>query len=466
MNSSDFSVRPNNNQQIPTDPPITSYKHSSLYKLFIAVIVIALITIISFIYFWMTKKQNTKTILNEPNPKIKILATLPPEDPHILYNIILDPYDNTLAYSINKNQDTASSSSTIEINGKIGKTYDQIDNLLVSPDGKRVAFVATKNKKVFVVVDGVEGKEYEFIKNLKFSPDSRHIAYCVGEGIYFYRDSQYSGADKAKTMFIVTDNIEGKKYEGTYAGANTTESYNPSFSRDGKEITYTAIKNGNNIIVVNNKEFSEFTDQNYSQFIDNSYNVVYFAQDNNKDFLVVAGEKKQPYDYISSILGGAIYLGKDASQIAYEATDNKISSVVVNGVSYPITTGVLQDFAFSGSGKYFAYYVGTWMRKDLYINGNLYGNVQPDATTLISSPLFSPNEKLLIYTETHQKEQNATIHIFSTDSFKKIIDFPLPGYKTIGLVKFSDDSKYIYFKAWHNRNIEFVTLNIEKLIKK
>ena len=72
-------------------------------------------------------------------------------------------------------------------------------------------------------------------------------------------------------MFIVLDNVAKMKYEGTYTDTNSEQSYNPVFSRDGEKITYTAIKNGKNIIVVNDEEYAEFIDQNYPQFICYTY---------------------------------------------------------------------------------------------------------------------------------------------------------------------------------------------------
>mgnify|MGYP001585056327 CR=1 FL=1 len=405
---------------------------------------------------------------NEPNPKVEILATLPPEDPHILYHVLFDPYSHIAAYSIDKDRYTATSSSTIVVNGVSGKTYSESDHLTISPDGKRVAYVATQDDKEFVVVDGVEGKKYDYIKNLKFSPDGQHIAYAAGEGKYF---RQIPGEYLVKTMFIVIDTTEGKKYDGTFVETNVNQTYDPFFSKDGKKVTYTAIRNGNNIIVVDDKEISDYSYQQYPQFIGSSYDLIYLASETNNYFLVVAGQKKTAHEYISDISGSPYYIGKDASQIAYEvtyqATDKHIRKIIVNdSTTYPIFSGVLHNIVFSNSGRYVAYSTGDWISKDLYVNGNLFGNIQSKTSIATSSPLFSPGEHLLVYSEYSQKEQNGTIHILSVDPLQKILDFPLKGFKVIGGMKFSDDGKNIYFKGWQGRKIVFVTLNIEKLVKK
>lgn len=370
-------------------------------------------------------------------------------------------------YSIDKDQYTATSSSTVVVNGVSGKTYSGTDYLTISLDGKRVAYIAKQDDKEFVVVDGVEGKKYDYIKNLKFSPDGKHVAYAAGEGKYFQPDSLFSGSYMVKTMFIVIDEIEGERYDGTYVEANVRQTYDPFFSKDGKKVTYTAIKNGKNIIVVDDKELSDYSHQQYPQFIGNSYDLIYLVPESKNYFLVVSGQKKTAHEYISDINDLPYYIGKDATQIAYQATDKDIRKVIVNdSTSYPISSGVLQDIVFSDSGRYVAYYTGTWISKDLYVNEKLFGNIQPNATITTSRPLFSPGEHLLVYSEYSQKEQNGTIHILSMDPLQKILDFPLSGFKVIGKMKFSDDGKYIYFKGWQERKIVFVTLNIDRLIER
>lgn len=450
----------------------------------VAILIVVFVMLIisgTAIYFFLpksnnpTEKQNSSNRVStndntqnniEPNPKIEILATLPPEDPHILYNVLFDPYSHIAVYSIDKDQYTATSSSTIVVNGVSGKTYSGSDLLTISPDGKRVAYVAEQDDKQFVVVDGVEGKKYDYIKNLKFSPDGQHIVYAAGEGKHIVKDDQFSAHEETTTSFIVVDTTEGKKYDGMYVEINVSQTYDPFFSKDGKKATYTAIKNGKNIIVVDDKELSDYSNQQYPQFIGSSYDLIYLVPEVKNYFLVVAGQKKTVREYISDINDSPYYIGKDATQIAYEATDKDIRNVIVNdSTSYPITSGVLQDIVFSGSGRYVAYYTGTWISKDLYVNGKLFDNIQPNATITTSSPLFSPDEHLLVYSEYRQKEQNGTVHIISVDPLQKILDFPLKGFSVIDGMRFSDDGKHIYFKGWQDRKIVFVTINVDQLIK-
>jgi hypothetical protein len=68
------------------------------------------------------------------------------------------------------------------VNGTEGKQYDGVSGLIFSPDGKRMAYVATLGKKMLAVVDGTEGNQYDGISGLVFSPDGTQVAYVASLG--------------------------------------------------------------------------------------------------------------------------------------------------------------------------------------------------------------------------------------------------------------------------------------------
>ena len=68
----------------------------------------------------------------------------------------------------------------------------------VSPDSKRIAYVAGEGSKWRVVVDGKEEKQYDATgAGPIFSPDNRRVAYAAGVG---------------NKSFVVVDEIEGTPY--------------------------------------------------------------------------------------------------------------------------------------------------------------------------------------------------------------------------------------------------------------
>ena len=70
----------------------------------------------------------------------------------------------------------------IVLDGRDGPKYDTIafGKLRLSADGRRTVYVVKKGKKERIVVDGQEGQEYDDIDEVKLTPDGQRIAYVVG----------------------------------------------------------------------------------------------------------------------------------------------------------------------------------------------------------------------------------------------------------------------------------------------
>jgi hypothetical protein len=71
-----------------------------------------------------------------------------------------------------------------------------LDTVMLSPDGKRLAYVSERQS----VLDGdTEGKQYDGIsESLFFSPDSKRLAYAAWRG---------------EKMLVVVDGVEGQHYD-------------------------------------------------------------------------------------------------------------------------------------------------------------------------------------------------------------------------------------------------------------
>ena len=109
----------------------------------------------------------------------------------------------------------------VVVNGQEGAEYDGIAEHYrsLSPDGKRVAYVALKDAKMLVVVDGQEGPEYDAIDKATpvFSPDGKRVVYR---------------AQKGEKKLVVVDGQEGPEYH--WIG---TLSFSP-----GDVLEYPAVK--------------------------------------------------------------------------------------------------------------------------------------------------------------------------------------------------------------------------------
>lgn len=96
-----------------------------------------------------------------------------------------------------------------------GGLYDAVGQVVLSPDGMRVAYPALRDKEWRMVVDGREGRVYDVLLTPIFSPDGQHVMYQ---------------AKKGNKWFIVVD---GRQNEGTMASYTT-----PEFSSDSTRIAF------------------------------------------------------------------------------------------------------------------------------------------------------------------------------------------------------------------------------------
>jgi len=91
----------------------------------------------------------------------------------------------------------------------IEKKANQPRDIIFSPDSKRVAYIAQKEKWLggsiyWMVVDGAAGKKYDQLGPPVFSPDSKRVAYAT---------ATYLGDKDKWKWFVVVDGVEGKPYD-------------------------------------------------------------------------------------------------------------------------------------------------------------------------------------------------------------------------------------------------------------
>lgn len=116
------------------------------------------------------------------------------------------------------------------VDGQVRLEYPSISEISFSPDGKRMAYIVSKQDKWFVVMNGVEGPEFDGIlqHTARFSPDSKRFVYAGRKG---------------EKVCIVLDSKVGPELEGIYS--NTLQ-----FSPDSKHLVYSAKINGQRTLML------------------------------------------------------------------------------------------------------------------------------------------------------------------------------------------------------------------------
>jgi hypothetical protein len=181
------------------------------------------------------------------------------------------------------------------------------ESFTISPDCRRVAYVAQEGYWFFVFVDGKGGRGYSAIAEgtITFSPDSRQVAYA----------SRLSDKD------VVV--VDGKERDAPGAATGLI------FSPDSKRLAYLAKVENNWLVVIDDKEEGPFNSiRNASRvvFSPDSRHVAYGAQLSNRWFVVRDGKKQEEYDDI-----GEIVFSRDSKHIAYEVQQGDKWFIVFDG---------------------------------------------------------------------------------------------------------------------------------------
>ena len=237
-------------------------------------------------------------------------------------------YYDTLAFS-------ADSKHSIYVAGRDGKLFGVADGqessnqcdickytkcvpVAVDPEKQRVAFLATRGDKSFVIVDGVEGTEYSNISNVRFSGDGKHISYLAsrdrkrifvmdGKESQEYDRIRIFSADPAGNRIaylgnesvVLVDGIEGKAYR-------TIDKADPFFSPNGEHFAYIGSNRSERYLVLNNNEVNtEYKVLSLKSFTfsPDSKHFAYISKGpKGKPTVVVDNARTEEYDWIDDRL--------------------------------------------------------------------------------------------------------------------------------------------------------------------
>jgi hypothetical protein len=112
----------------------------------------------------------------------------------------------------------------------------RMGSLVFSPDARRYAYVAGRNKLAFAVVDGEEHNSHQEVGKILFSPDSQRTAYVIKD-------------EREKRVII--DGEAGVPYEEILGQG-------PIFSFDSRHVAYIGKREHKEIVVLDGNEIGSF----------------------------------------------------------------------------------------------------------------------------------------------------------------------------------------------------------------
>jgi Tol biopolymer transport system component len=226
------------------------------------------------------------------------------------------------------------------VDGKERGEGQQMEQLQISSDGKRVAFVSTTSDGQTVVVDGKAGPAYEKISSLMFSPDGVRVAY-IGE--------------LSTGKFVVVDEQESPPYRSVS---------NFQFASKGNRYGYVGSTEKGAIVVVDGR-----ASKTYRTFLDLaiSSDGARYAYEGDVDLyvaeLVIDGKVARARNLVATLEPDRSATHKKILQFSPDSKRLAMASMVSGGAKYVITvdgiegptSGWCYRFAFSPDGSHFAY---------------------------------------------------------------------------------------------------------------
>jgi hypothetical protein len=304
-------------------------------------------------------------------------------------------------------------------------SYVFTGDIIVSPDGTRVAHAVSKGGWVHVEIAGRDQKvfpEYERVDlaHALFSPDSQRLA--------------YEGMNKGRE-FVVLGGVEGEKYDDVVLE-------HARFSSDGKRFAYLARNGGSSFMVVDGKPDGAFGEvvRPVPVFSKDGKEVAYGVKSGEMEYVILNGKKLKGYDAVSGLVFAA------GNKLVYAARERGKWTVVVGGeeskkfraATDSSGAAIPPDPVVSPDGGSLAYAAGT--DKGSYVVRHLLGKGKIHKGKTYASIgeqlIFGPDGKRLVYRSTSKNGE------FVVDNGKEGA-----AYRSVGLLTLSPDGKQLAFKA-------------------
>lgn len=361
--------------------------------------------------------------------------------------------------------------------GSVDMADRKRESLIVSPDGRHMAYIERVESNQVVVIDGKRSREYPRVTedSLSFSPDSQHHAYGVWDGESkvildgealpsfgeiklapkFSPDSQHLayGVSQKGKCFVVLDGKPGKPFE-------FVNEYSLAFSPDSQHLAYSVVsradyQNSEQCVVLDGVEGPPLRQiRTRPMFSPDSRRIIYVAGGSGNETLVVDGKVGEWYRVIA---GRAI--SPDSQHVAYIAVTKDYKQWVVSdgkpGEAYERIVTVPYFSPDSSHMVYLAMNAGKVFAVLDGVAGKPYDEVwnytlkfSPDGTRL--GYIAKQNGKWVAVFD----GQEGAPHDYGSPTLDPNNDSIINGWKNErerGFLAFSPDSKRVAYLAQYGR---------------
>ena len=289
----------------------------------------------------------------------RVLATLPPgvdvKRNDLPFSLLVSPDARRVAYIARYDEGNLIQEAVV-YNDHRGPPASFILHVVLSSDGSKVAYLASprENVRAAYLIVGDRRDQVQFTEGATdphwvpvFSPDGRKLAYKV----------ETATGKHAIKVADVSDVPGGVHPDTTYTplsaevGPEFTDVDGPQFSPDGSRVTYAAVETGTWYIVVDGRRGPRFADAATPVFSPDGQTVAYRATDDKRKYFAVSGEERGvSFDWV-----GRPSFSPDGRQLAYGALEGKRAWVLVGSDRRP-AKHLAEEVVFSADGSHTAYW--------------------------------------------------------------------------------------------------------------
>ena len=284
-----------------------------------------------------------------------------------------------------------------------------VRDIIFSPDGKRLAYIAMEDEKEFVVVDGQKQEEFDKVSRPVFSPDSKRV-------VYLGSVTQQSGTPAVEAG-------PARPEEAVEAGPRPAESTRPNPEH--------------NVVVIHTKPFIVVDGQKHGEF--EAARPPWLTPDGKAILFVTGrgqvGRAREIWLNVIRQEEGAQGTPPRNPQISFE--ERLLATV-------PAEFEVRSLPALSPDGKHLAYAAGKDGKEFVVVDGQ-----KQEEFDKVSRPFFSPDGKRLAYTARNDKEG-----VFVVVDGQRAAEFYYVGFPV-----FSPDSKVVAYAARQSKKRSFLIVD-------
>lgn len=336
--------------------------------------------------------------------------------------LMISPDQTRVAYAAKKGP----SDCVMVVNNKEGPVFENIIYATFSPVGHRLAYIATKGGKQYVIVDATISAPYEWVmpSDFSFTADGTHYGYTAAKGA------------GNKSWRVVIDDKEGPEFINVQR---------LQFCKDGTHYAYVAERENNvekNNVVVDDKVGPELGRIQSITLSDDGKHIAYAASlprdpkvastGSPKWVAVIDGKQSEQFDEISNIV-----ISPDGNHAAFWGSETKQRTVV-----YAVVDGkksldytACNNFIYSPDSQRVAYQALSSSGKSVVVldgkESEAHGSI--DSTSM----RFSPDSKRLCYIAIDQPNQSVVVDGKAG---------PIHGAVDPRSLQFSADSKHVRYR--------------------